>query len=743
MKFKILFFAGLSLFALLIAPTRFVRAEPVSMNSQTVCLNPVRCDRPNSQCSSYGTNPLYTVHRVRLEVEGQLRTNEIYMQECIERINAGGTPGETICVPLPVYIQGSDWKVSNLFTNGSKSWINDKEYFTNAKKQECMASFTDSAIPTEVEATCAQIASDWETDVNEYLTANEYAFHGLFSYIGAAPSVLNASNAYTTYPTQYERGRIFEWGSSSRYANHYFIATTYTPPIEGTSGSDPSNKVGQLGFPAGTPECSFEDYDPFGQVFDRVTMQPVEGVKVALYRDVRVNVADPTNSNYILFNNFAVDKLIDLGVLDAQYTLPSSYQPSVSTNSMGYYNFVVPPGMYKVVVDRNLQNYSGSIEYPIPTLLIASSILDVQAKELGTIAKVTIDGVIQDLYPHVYEVEESPVGKVFLPPIDEGTTPERRDVSIRGMSPAAATIVSFQRDVTIQGHWILKGRTNKPFGTVSAKKKEQGNQWSIIRSTTADKNGRFNMTILSQEIPEVVQEWRLFAEANQLVPVLPAAPEANVGLMGLIEKVLKVFQSTVHAQTINEGVVMKPRLAYLDGIAYDTFGKPLPNTTVTVVSDRIGSVTYVTTTDTEGKYFVPSDKLPSGDYAIYYTMGNSSRAIKVDSTEFYRQNKDYLVMQNIDVSKPRYTEQTQVYLTQNPLPTESGKQGPSMDPKQGTPGQLNQGVAPTRAVEQNNPVNQLSPALLMYVAILLLLIVGAGLLIVYYMKRKQEPHLYE
>jgi hypothetical protein len=117
--------------------------------------------------------------------------------------------------------------------------------------------------------------------------------------------------------------------------------------------------------------------------------------------------------------------------------------------------------------------------------------------------------------------------------------------------------------------------------------------------------------------------------------------------------------------------------------------------------------------------------------------------VKVDLEKFYTQNKEYIETNNIDVNKPKYGETAQVYLTQHPEPSVSTTQGTGMGPKQGTPGQLNQGVAPTRAAEQNNPVNQLSPALLMYVAILLLLIVGAGLLIVYYMKRRQEPHLYE
>jgi len=714
----------------------FAHAELPTMNPQTVCFTPTRCDKPNSQCSEYGESPLVRVHRVRLEVEGQLRSNEIFMQECIERILDNGETGQTICIPLPIQQEGSNWKVSNKFTNGSKSWDGNESLFTSAKKRECIASFSSAADPTLVEETCERIANGWQDDVDAYLTSNNYAFHGLFAYTGTAPTTLSAENAYTTFPTQYERGRIFEWGSSSTYANHYFIATTYTNPIDGTSGDDPSNKVGQLGFPISTPECASEDYDPFGQVFDRETMQPVEDVHVALFRDVQ-DPDNPQPANYILFNQYAVDKLIDYGVLGPQYVLPVSYEPALNTNKLGYYSFVVPPGEYKVVVSRTSTNYQPNRQYPIPTLAVTSSVMDISATELGRVARVLVGGMQYDLYPDVYQVKEEPVGQVFLPVIIEGTVPERRDVSIEGVAPQPASVVSYQRDVTSQGNWIVKGRINKPFGSVSAKKREQGNQWSVIQTTSADKDGRFSMTILRQEIPDLAQEWRLFAEANQLISVPQAPPAANAGLIGLLEKVLQIFFPSVHAQSMDQGIIMKPRLAHLDGVAYDATGNPMPNATVTVVNDRVGSVTYVTSTDSQGKYFVPSDKLPLGDYTVYYSIEGSTITVSVDSAKFYEQNKEYLEMQNIDVRQPRYSEQAQAYLTQNP-------QRPNEPAVTGTQGTSEVQNTPVVQPPQQLPTNQsISPVLLMYVAILLLLVVGAGLLIMFYMKRKHEPHLYE
>jgi hypothetical protein len=150
-----------------------------------------------------------------------------------------------------------------------------------------------------------------------------------------------------------------------------------------------------------------------------------------------------------------------------------------------------------------------------------------------------------------------------------------------------------------------------------------------------------------------------------------------------------------------------------------------------------------TIADEKGFFSFSTEELPHGEFYLEYQPEGSTKMFKVEVSQFIAQNADYIAKENVNLAQVEYSEEAQVYLTQNPLPTETREQESSINPKPGTSGGPNDAVAPTRAVEPG-PVNQpVSSALLMYVAILLLLIVGAGLLIMYYMKRKQEPHLYE
>lgn len=700
--------------------------EVPSKNTQIVCLNPIRCDMPNSGCDALDTPPLYRVHRVSLELQSQMNSNDIYLEECIERLDNGNATGDIACIPVPIEEMATPgtFQIRNRLKDSgvSATWASNRNFFRTARYEQCLASSTDPDDP-DVIALCESSADelvDSSSVFAQFLRDKNYEFHGIY-----AQGNVSAPGAKVAYPFPANLNEKFEWGSSSDYMNHYFIATAYSEPIHGTTGSDPSDKVGRLGFPVGTPDCEFSDYDPFGQLFDRVTMQPVEGVRVALFRNVGT-----ANPDYRLFNQAVATQ-----VMGPQYILPTWYSPIVLTSKMGYYSFVVPPGTYKVIAFRNGTTTPGPVagDFQIEA---NNSILDPMATELGLAGEVMVNNAVHTLYPKVYQISESGSGFLDIPSIVEGAVPERRDISVQGVTPAEPAVVAFKRDVNTRGDSVIRGKINKPFGMIFAKSEDMS---TIIRTATADKDGKFVMTILASELV-AGEDIRFTVEAVSLTPVTPT-PVAQK----LIEWVSRVFNFPVRivdAQTQTPGLVMESRLSYLEGYSYDTSNKILPNARVFVMDRRSGRISFSTTSDDRGFFVVPSDALPTGEYDIYYNPENLTDQIKIDSKTFFEQNKEYFTSNNIDVRKPKFSESAKAYLTQNPEPSVSTTQGTG-GPKQGTPGQLNQGVAPTRAMEQNNPVNQLSPALLMYVAILLLLIVGAGLLIVYYMKRRQEPHLYE
>lgn len=709
--------------------TSIVRAEDIpGKTAHTVCLKPTRCDDANAGCASYDTNPLIKVHRALLEFVSQVNSSQVYLQECIQVFDANDNPvGEPGCIPMPIQRNGSALTVRNYFADGTTStkWNEPthKEYFKEAAYEQCLASSTQPDNPLVI-AACDNASSTLignTTPLSRFLSDKNYEFHGLY-----AQGDISNAGAKTQYPITANLGTKLEWGSSSSHLLHYFIATAYTNPIEGTSGDDPSSKVGQLGFPAGTPECEWVDYDPYGQVFDRETMQPVEGVRVALYRNVPL-VATPNEPNYELF-----DQSVATQVMGPGYTLPSWYQPVVQTDARGYYSFVVPPGRYKVIVFEGARPTPGATgDFVIP---VNATIFDTDATAFGESASARVNGTTQTLYPKVYQVAVSDDGLYAqIPPIDEGTTPERRDISVQNVRVADPKVVALKRDVNTQGDLIIQGAINKPFGTVSIMRRT-GGQLLTIKSSQADKNGKFYVLIPFNQVP-VGENLETSVAATDLEPVLPG-PQVR-GIMQWVNGILNMFNKEVNAQSTVSGPIIESRLNYLEGYAYDSSNKVIPSAQVIIMDQRTNTITYSISADENGFYRVPSDGLPSGGYDIYYQGASGTKPVIIDSQQFYEQNKEYLEMQNIDVRQPRYSEQAQAYLTQNP-------QRPNEPAVTGTQGTGEVQSTPVVQPPQQLPTNQsISPVLLMYVAILLLLVVGAGLLIMFYMKRKHEPHLYE
>ncbi len=688
-------------------------------NMESACLLAKRCDLTQAgECEPSNNQPLIRVHRTLLEVESSLSSNQVFVLECLE--------GSPLCYPLPIVADGIGWKLKNYkadrvvghpIAEDTASWEFHRQAFIDAMIQMCLAAYVN---PADGVSACTQASIESQDGFSELagvMTANNYQYHGLYEAGTLVPVV-------TPYPVIANQGKRFESASySSEDLERSFKIVAFTNPIEGTSGGAPSDKVGKLGFVRNAEACpTTSSHDPFGQVFDRGTMQPVKDAKVVLYREM-------DNGQNLLPPVLVYDRVT---TTNTEGLMTPFVNPRRS-NDLGVFSFVVPAGNYKLLVLPN----SANAPERLPTVLASSSVMDTRASDMNPGVSVVVGGTPTVLYPEVYQVTTSGVN-LDLPVIVENDVPERRDISVVGLIPRQASVLPVpHRVVNSAGDNIITGRINKPFGMVRAKNTPQ-NGGQELGSTSADIDGKFTLVISTNVLPRG-RHYELEATAVPLIPTPPLGARINEWVQKLLEKLLP----QVHAQSMSSTTVITTRLNYIEGYAYDESGNILKNARVTVFDSTVGVPVYTTQTDQSGFYKVSSENLPRNDYSIRYTPEGSNAMVKVDLEKFYTQNKEYIEKSKIDVLKPKYGQSAQAYLTQNPEPSVTTEQGTKVGPKQGTPGELNKGVAPTRAVEQNNPVNQLSPALLMYVAILLLLIVGAGLLIVYYMKRRQEPHLYE
>ncbi len=705
-------------------------------NEESACLSQTRCDQTNpNACSEDDTNPLIRVHRVLLEINASLSSSEVFIHECIL------IQGAQICLPLPIERTipsdpTSPWKIKNYKANGNTSvvWAGNtqhQQFFKDALEQKCVARYMDPAQGatmchefyygngSDIVGYFNEANGDWY-NVNRLLTNSNYQFHGLYQGV---TNVQDHLTPLTNYPVTGNQNTRFEWGSSTSLSlTRSFRVTAFSNPITGTTGGAPSDKVGKLGFLSNATVCeNAPNYDPFGQVFDTESLQPIEDTKVSLYK---LNPSPPPGTiedQYIL-----VTRINTPTILDETFTNPQLSGP------LGEFNFLVPSGKYKLLVARE----SFVPPNPLAELPISTSVMNSNAAQLGNTIAVTVDNASKTLYPQVYQV--SAMGaNINVPVIIEGNSAERRDIAVVTLTPAPARPLTYFRTVNASGDNVISGQINKPFGLVTAKKLDG----TVLLDTRASVDGKFTLVINSNILP-VNEAYEIEASPRQLTRITPT-PTIASGISVWVNSLLDHLFPQVHAQSVGSSVVIKPRLNFIEGYAYDSVGGKLKNAEVIIFDMVSGTPSYSTMTDQEGFYRVMSENLPLNDYSIYYVPEGSSKMIKTDAEKFISQNEQYIEEKDINYAKPQFDKSVQVYLTQHPEPSVSTTQGTGMGPKQGTPGQTNQGVAPTRAVEQNSPVNQLSPALLMYVAILLLLIVGAGLLIVYYMKRRQEPHLYE
>lgn len=704
--------------------------ESPSFSTDEACFTTKRCDVAGGICSTYNTEPLSLVHRASLVLGQNMRTSRAYVLDCIV-FDVGGVSRQA-CLPLPIRNVGATKKLKNYIDEGiSASWSTNTVAFFDAMKDFCKASLNPNHPDylSNVTSLCDNQVDSYLTTaegqaLNTYLTTNLYQFHGLY----AAGSLASGKPVpVVDYPVALGSSSSFEIGVSTtgEVTHNYRVVAFYNPGSVPTADGT-SNKLSTLTFFNTSPICSSETHDPYGQVFNNTTFEPVAGKKVALYKNVGVSPA----IRYVLVNKTD----IQFGVQND----PAFLNPQM-TGRMGGYTFRVPNGDYKLLVI----DASGTPPSVLPSPMNASNppagfIMDTNSASLRSPIKVKKGSEDMSLYSSVYKVSTSGMPpEINIDTIEERGVPQRRDISITAPAGIAEVTAYVQNNAARDSIFI--GETNKPFGVISLYNVTTGN--TLVGSATADIHGKFTIVVPRKDFG-AGDEYDLRVLRGFTPPTSPYSMFRRM-LRNLAHELFPF----VYAQEESLAVRKVIRPNYIEGYAFDTAGVVLPKAKILVFDKVLGISGYATEADENGKFTVPSDKIPYGDYSLMYTPVGSKKLIRVDTQTFITQNKSYLDTTKVDLSQPQYSETVQAYITNHPealtgvpLINQATGYQQQVVPSGGvavSPGVLPDSKSPTT---QPNPV---SSALLMYVAILLLLIVGAGLLIVYYIKRRKDPHLYE
>lgn len=712
---------------LLLAVTIFVgvpsvHADILYKNKDQKCFTAVRCDDADANCVNVNSPP--KVHRAKLTLEQRPAvSSKVFLYECYH-FNETGDP---ICVPAPINTctdEGCTLKPQPV------GWNSNTAVYRQAFEAICKHSVgpgPQGATQADLDEECKTVVDEQMAAVSEKVNSISLNYEGVYT-----PSADNSAlQELTSLPSSQTLADVYEWGSSNDFIEgrelpRSFIAVTFTDPVQGTQGTTISDKLSMLGFKS-TNSCDRVQWDPYGRVFyddatNSMNLEPVADAWIGVYQ-AEVDAAN--NTVFKLMPEMAAD-----GFLNPR-----------KTSTFGDYSFLVGQGTYRLQVKASKAAFTPGevLAPPDATGQIPGSLISLNASMLGTSATVRVDGKDIVLYPNVYQSRAG----IPAPDIVQVQGPERADVGITGITPKPIKLVEVQQLGLPSGNHLLRGTLSKPLGRVVVTLKSTG---AKLGEVYANLNGEFSVTIDPVKNGVTPTDKYIVSEfATPLSVVTPAAMKLPFG-----EKLLDLLSMFVKKVEAAELGGLPVRLNYVKGVAYSKSGTVLKNATITVVDASIGMPVYGAITDETGMFEVPSDKLPAGGYYFLYRASGSSIAEKVTVEEFVQANKVYLESGEVDVFTPKNSAGS-VQLSPDAVLTQKAQEK----------AEFNQGVGGKSAVDNgsnvnpqdpnqmpqdpNKPVvnNQTNTMLLVYVVVLLILVVGVGILVVYYLKRKQDPHLYD
>jgi len=402
-------------------------------------------------------------------------------------------------------------------------------------------------------------------------------------------------------------GEINEAGTLNNIKDHtgYYLYAAHTPEPLG-AGADEENTTQQQGqanlvFPAGAENCTQIYWDPYGRVFDSVSLEPF-GAGQAI-----VTLLDENSSPSL--NTFTNNVLID---------------------EMGKYNILVnKDGKYKLKVTP-------------------------KTNHLFTAAEPNIK--YKDLYGFIYKLGDPAF-------VEIAKSPKRVDVALKPIgtpysrSPEYIGSIEYL-DVWFEGESYTKIalRTVHPKTIVKvmvngAQLVNDGAGRPLLK--TSDKEGYWLVLIRK----EVLSQEGFSVELIKNPQYYPLA-KINNYFSQLINKLSSFFIKKVSAQQsirIDDPVdsirIIKfdPILEYIEGFSYDNNNKIIPKAKINVKLKMNNKVFSSTTTDDSGFFTLYPKDLPP--YEFYLEIVNPVTRVTLTQTtsEFVTKNQAYLDSEKINL----------------------------------------------------------------------------------------------
>lgn len=401
--------------------------------------------------------------------------------------------------------------------------------------------------------------------------------------------------------------------------------------------------------------------------------------------------------------------------------------PVLNTGSEGTFEFVVKPGTYALDIFGSvpsvevLQVYEQRDSSSL-LMSVADQISKIKyGRKAGSIYKVSVpvDGVQKDLYTELYPQTLSVIEQIDEPP---GLV-QRRDIPIDASKlgintnkPVTQT-VPYNTVDNREGMYVF-GHTTHPYTQISARIES-----TVVAVGRVDEKGRWSITIPAASIVSASP-----IEIDFIKPDFYGDPAAQARkIKGL---------RTVSATSIST-IVIDPHPRYIDAVTKSVTGQVLPGTLVSVYDEFVKDVVYETKSDILGQYRIPPSALPRMGYHLIYTPPGGSEPREVSVAQLLSENAIYTSSKKADM----FSTNQAVLVQESFKATNSAMTKPELTITNPVKPQPGAGGAVTPVVSAQTSAT--SAQLFTYLALLVMLVVVTILMVVFYIKRHQEPHLYD
>lgn len=338
---------------------------------------------------------------------------------------------------------------------------------------------------------------------------------------------------------------------------------------------------------------SFQDgcqlvHDPFGRVFDSLTLEPLPGVDVTLTKKM-------TDGSFKKVTQSDISASPQIGTI----TNPQK------TIADGVFSFFVPDGTYRLSPEKD------GYVFPAGTMNYAAS----------------------EFYINLYQGEDI---------VQQGKI-EQRDIPMQPVDEVQAIAYARQNPITVIDHfetldkerntYTIEGRVSHPRASIIiyAQVPNKRKPGTMVRTrelarTEADEYGQFKILIDTSTLKrgEIIGE---LEAKKKPVPNLQGATEKTNPLSGVIQFLTSFMQVEADERGSDTTVVqLNPILNYVEGYAVTEGGQILPGATVGVYLQSSNKPMYETTADESGFFRIYSEYLPSIPYELRFNGLSDSQA---------------------------------------------------------------------------------------------------------------------